>query len=69
MWNSSTQLRCYVLHQVMCKCQILSECSEAIPTRSYFIEGFTLLDAVSGSWKELFICNSCNQHWIIEKGA
>lgn len=58
-----------MVHQVMYKCQSLTECSEARPTRSHFIEDFTLLDGASDDWKELFICNSCNQHWIVEKGA
>src|SRR5690606_2058787 len=45
------------------------ECTEAIQTREGFVSGFKKLDHSTKLWAELFGCNSCGQHWIVEEGA
>jgi hypothetical protein len=55
--------------RIMCNCQSLSECVEAVPTRNNFVGTFTKLDHSTKLWAELFVCNICGQHWIVEEGA
>jgi len=53
----------------MCKCRILEECEETLPNRGEFVKGFKKLDSSSRLWAELFQCETCGQHWIVEVGG
>lgn len=53
----------------MCICQSLGECVEVSPTREKFVSFLKKLDHNSKLWAEIFVCNSCSQFWIVEKGA
>ncbi len=53
----------------MCNCSSLSECTAALPTREIFIANFNKLGDSTKLWVELFVCNDCGQHWIIEEGG
>jgi hypothetical protein len=51
----------------MCNCINFRECEETHPNRDDFVAGFQKL--YSDTWRELFICNTCHQYWIVEQGA
>ena len=53
----------------MCNCIKYGDCEEATPTRNEFIREFTQLDSCVQLWTELFICNNCGQHWVVEENA
>lgn len=53
----------------MCNCKILPNRTEAVPTREDFIVGFKKLKRLPELWAELFVCETCGQHWIVEEGA
>ena len=51
----------------MCKCISLRDCVEAFPTRDDFVRDFQKIDSSPELWSELFKCNACGQHWIVEE--
>jgi hypothetical protein len=53
----------------MCDCQKLNKCTKALPARDEFVAGFRKLDHNSNLWADLFVCESCEQYWIVEEGA
>lgn len=53
----------------MCHCANLRSCEEALPTRELFVVDFEPIEPSVDGWSELFLCNDCGQHWIVERGA